>query len=160
MQYTFPSVHDGKITFYTNKGHVFYENNMCAESNLFQTKQTRKICVVTRGTEESHDHDKVSRDMLEYEIIFWGCLLRTLNSKEAIDDSVKFVVSTWPHKLFIPNLTKSISERFFGLWLFDLNKILIDFGDDKYQEFRTFLVTFRPTYWSDPVLVGTEGNPC
>ena len=91
LQYTFPSVLDNcKMTFHTNKGHVFYKKQ-CADSNLYQTKQTGKSCFVPPGRKQSHNHDKVSRDILEYEIIFWGCLLRNLNGRgeETVNQSVK-----------------------------------------------------------------------
>ena len=168
LQYTFPSVLDNcKMTFHTNKGHVFYKKQ-CADSNLYQTKQTGKSCFVPPGRKQSHNHDKVSRDILEYEIIFWGCLLRNLNGRgeETVNQSVKFVVSTWPHKLSIPDIINGIIGRLSGASGIisryngqSKKKLLSDFGEEKYDEFRTFLLSFRPNYWSDPVLVGTEGNP-
>ena len=91
LQYTFPSVLDNcKMTFHTNKGHVFYKKQ-CADSNLYQTKQTGKSCFVPPGRKQSHNHDKVSREILEYEIICWGCLLRILNGRgeETVNQSVK-----------------------------------------------------------------------
>ena len=170
LQYTFPSVLDyGIYTYYPNEGHVF-KNKKCAEYSLYQTKQKWKGCVVTRGKQQSHNHNKVSRDIIEYEIIFWGCFLRHLSfrDQETVKKSVEFVVSTWPHKLSIENLINGIIGRLSGAsgiiskYADDSRKkkFLSHFGAEKYEEFRTFLLSFRPNYWSDPVLVGRECNNC
>ena len=157
------------MTFDENEGHVYGSNKMCADSNLSLTKTKTNNCKAKSG-QYLHDHIEISRDLLEYRTICWGCLLRNLNDdvEETVEQSVRFVVSSWPHKLSIPNLTKSIIDKLSGDYgilsryngVRTKNKFLSDFGDDKYQEFRTFiLMTCRPFYWSDPVLVGTEGNP-
>ena len=168
LEYTFPVLCGGKMTFLPNDGHLYGRNKKCADSNLSLTKQKRNNCVARNG-ENCHNHIEISRDSLEYETICWGCLLRIINSgvQETIDQSVKFVVSTWPHKLSIPDLTKSIIDKLSGPYKIlsryngvrSKKKFLSHFGAEKYEEFRTFLLSFRPNYWSDPVLVGTEGNP-
>ena len=167
--YTFPDLCGSKFTFHPNEGHVYGSNKKCADSNFSLSKPTCNYCDARPG-ENCHDHDKVSRDLVEYETICWGCLLRIINGRgeETLVQSVESVVMSWPHELSIPNLINSITGRLSGSYgvlsrhsgVRSKKKFLSDFGDDKYQEFRQFLLSFRPNYWSDPVLVSTEGNPC
>ena len=178
LQYTFPVLCGGKMmmkmkmmTFHPNEGHLYGsdKSQSCADSVLSLTKPTSNNYCDAKTGKNCHDHSEISRDSLEYETICWGCLLQILNGgvQETIDQSVKFVVSMWPHKLSIPDLTKSIIDKLSGLYKIlsryngvrSKKKFLSHFGAEKYEEFRTFLLSFRPNYWSDPVLVGTEGNP-
>ena len=169
--YTFLDLCGGKVIFHPNEGHLYGSNNnkqtiKCDYYKFSLTRPTSDDCVGKPG-ESGHNHMGITRDSLEYAILCWGCLLRHLSfrNQETVKKSVEFVVSDWPHKLPIPGLIKRIINEFSNIRLQWCNlthkkKLLSDFGDDKYQEFRTFLVKFRPTYWSDPVLIVTKGNPC
>ena len=139
----------------------------CADSQFFIPKSTQETgkCQAKRGNEEKcHNHEKLSRDLVEYATIYWGCILRVIKPghiKETISQSVEFVVSTWPHKLSIysvPDLIQSIHEKIernkTKKWM---DTFLSDFDEKSYEGFFKFILKSHP-YWSAPILVKAKGN--
>ena len=170
----FPGQHGGLLYFDASEGHFYRMQNSitCADSQFFIPKSTQETgkCQAKRGNEEKcHNHEKLSRDLVEYATIYWGCILRVIKPghiKETISQSVEFVVSTWPHKLSIysvPDLIQSIHDRLNKIERYCKTKkwvdtFLSDFDEKSYEEFCKFILKSHP-YWSAPVFVETNrGN--
>ena len=170
LTYTVPGLCGGKFTYNSSKRHFFdNKTNNCADSN-FSLKETPKVknCSILQSDHDSHGHEKISEDSLQYAVVCWGFLLRfiSMNGKESVAKSVEYVLSTWPQnkqlKLGIPD------DQLIGLiqirlshkkWIFTQSKnnksnrkFLSDFSQDNYENFRTFACP-------EPIPVHKQGNP-
>ena len=170
----FPGQLGGLLHFDASEGHFYrmQKSIKCADSQFFlplKSRQKTGECQAKRGEEKSHNHEKLSRDLVEYATIYWGCLLRVLTpspTEETTFQSVEFIVSTWPHKLSIysvPDLIQSIHDRLNKIERYCKTKkwvdtFLSDFDEKSYEEFCKFILKSHP-YWSAPVFVETNrGN--
>ena len=165
----FPGQLGGLLHFDASEGHFYrmQKSIKCADSQFFlplKSRQKTGECQAKRGEEKSHNHEKLSRDLVEYATIYWGCLLRVLTpspTEETTFQSVEFIVSTWPHKLSIysvPDLIQSIHEKIernkTKKWM---DTFLSDFDEKSYEGFFKFILKSHP-YWSAPILVKAKGN--
>lgn len=143
----------------------------CADSQFFLSlepdmRPTRSL-ECQAGPGDFHNHEVPRRESVEYATIRWGCRLRVIqhHSEETSMQSVKVVLSSWPHKL--PVSVRSIQDRLSDTLQryrrraetndYRVEIFLSQHGQDRFDIFRRFVLQYHP-YWSAPIPVPPEGN--
>ena len=108
-------------------------------------------CRVKPG--EQHNHELLSQEVLELQVIRWECLLRTIlhGPQETKLLTIASVLSSWPHKISVPS---SVLECKFSQFLSYyrnraknkefVRSFLAQFGEDKVAYFRQVVLQSAP----------------